>query len=63
MIMKQYKTILYELIFSLTLNDYMSGVADDIAEALRQMEDEFEWIDLDELREILEKRGINTLWR
>lgn len=61
--MYQYKTLFYELIFSLTLCDHMGDVCDRITLALRKAGDFFEWEDLDKLRDILEKRGINTISR
>lgn len=57
-----YRQILLCLICSLSLCDNMSDVAGDVGTALKQIGEEIEWDDLEELGEKLRAKGISTLY-
>lgn len=56
------REILLQLIGSLTLCDHMGDVSNDVETALKRIDLDIEWADLDELGTELGKRGVTTLY-
>lgn len=57
--------LIYQFIGSLTLCEHMGDVCNDIGFVLKQLDSDIkseDWSDLDELMDILAKRGITTLY-
>ena len=59
---KDYKELILSFIYSLTLCDHMGDVADDIHEMLDRLDVNVEWNKLSELRDILVKMGIDSIY-
>ena len=56
-----YRTLLLQLLASLTLCDHMGDVSNNIATVLKKLDIRLEWDDFSELGRKLAEKGITTL--
>lgn len=57
-----YKELFYRLIKALALCEHMGDVGNEFSQALKLAGDDIEWDDESELYDLLEKRGVGSLY-